>query len=94
MPQVRDLDHFESIRSQLEDMKNFSEKLKLAELRMATIKDKIEIFGSQVDNFVEQPQASPEEEESKARLEPAAAIYTAQDEQDPIDVLLAAKMTQ
>jgi len=42
--QVRDLDHFDSIRSQLDDMKAFGEKLKLQELRMSTIKDKIEIF--------------------------------------------------
>ena len=34
------------IREQLEEMKNFSEVLKLNELRMATIKDKIDIFAS------------------------------------------------
>ena len=43
-------------------MKNFGEKLKLAELRMATIKDKIEIFSSQVNSFVEMPENGPEEE--------------------------------
>ena len=33
-PQVKDLNHFESIRSHLEEMKAIGEQLKLAELRM------------------------------------------------------------
>jgi len=36
-------------------MKTFGEKLRLAELRMNTIKDKIEIFSSQVGALLEQP---------------------------------------
>lgn len=45
MPQqVKDLDHFDSIKGHLESMKTFGEKLELQELRMATIKDKLEIF--------------------------------------------------
>jgi len=35
-------------------MKTFGERLKLAELRMTTIKDKIDIFSSQVEAFTEQ----------------------------------------
>ena len=62
VPQVRDLNHFSSVSQQLQKMKNFGEKLKLAELRMATIKDKIEIFSSQVNSFVEMPENGPEEE--------------------------------
>ena len=53
-PLVKDLNHFDSIRDHLEQMKVFGEKLELEELRMATIKDKIEIFVSQVDSFEEQ----------------------------------------
>jgi len=74
-------------------MKNFGEKLKLAELRMATIKDKIEIFGSQVSSFMEQPEVT-EEESKVAETAAEVAIYECQDQDDPIDVLLAAKMTQ
>ena len=59
---MRDLEQFESIKAQLDDMKVFGEKLKLNELRMATIKDKIEIFASQVDAFREQ--AEPESTET------------------------------
>ena len=44
--QVQDLDHFDSIKPHLEKMKTFGEKLKLNELRMATIKDKIDDFAS------------------------------------------------
>ena len=93
VPQVRDLDHFDSIRTQLEDMKNFGEKLKLNELRMATIKDKIDIYSSQVDNFMEMPEVSPEEESKQAATVAAAVVYTAEEE-DPIDVLVAANMTE
>ena len=53
-PQVKDLNHFESIRSHLEEMKAIGEQLKLAELRMQTIKDKIDIFSNQVEGFIEQ----------------------------------------
>jgi len=45
-PLVKDLNHFDSIKGHLEQMKVFGEKLELQELRMATIKDKIEIFAS------------------------------------------------
>ena len=41
---MKDLDHFDSIKGHLESMKTFGEKLELQELRMATIKDKLEIF--------------------------------------------------
>ena len=34
-------------------MKVFGEKLELQELRMATIKDKIEIYAAQVESFEE-----------------------------------------
>ena len=54
-PQVKDLQYFDSIKVQLEQMRVFGEKLELQELRMSTIKDKIEIFASQVENLVEQP---------------------------------------
>ena len=57
-------------------MKSFGEKLKLAELRMATIKDKIEIFSSQVDSFLEMPEPSPEEESKAAAAMASAVIYT------------------
>ena len=74
VPQVRDLDHFTSLKTQLDEMKNFGESLKLAELRMATIKDKIEIFSSQVDSFMEMPENGPEEESKGAAT---TALYTA-----------------
>ena len=74
VPQVRDLDHFTSLKTQLDEMKSFGESLKLAELRMATIKDKIEIFSSQVDSFMEMPETGPEEESKGAST---ATLYTA-----------------
>ena len=88
------MDHFTSARDQLERMKNFGEKLKLAELRMATIKDKIEIFSSQVDGFLEVPENGPEEESKEGSGVAGVALYTAVAEDDPIDALVAAKMTQ
>lgn len=75
-------------------MKNFGKKLKLNELRMATIKDKIEIYSSQVDNLIEMPEVSPEEESKLAATVAAAALYMAVDEEDSIDVLVAAGMTE
>ena len=42
-------------------MKTFGEKLELQELRMSTIKDKIEIYVQQVENFEE---LQPEEEKA------------------------------
>ena len=75
-------------------MKNFGEKLKLNELRMATIKDKIDIYSMQVDNFIEMPEATPEEESKQAATVAAAVLYTAVDLEDPIDVLVAAGMTE
>ena len=43
-------------------MKTFGEKLELQELRMATIKDKLEIFAQQVESFEEQ---QPEEKQDE-----------------------------
>ena len=45
-PQVKELNEIQSIKPQLEEMKSFGEKMKQQELRMATIKDKIDIFNS------------------------------------------------
>ena len=87
-PQVKDLNHFESIRSHLEEMKAIGEQLKLAELRMQTIKDKIDIFSNQVEGFTEQ--ADMEEAEET----PTVSLYTVVDEEDPIDVLVGAAMTE
>ena len=90
MPQVKDLEQFPSASQLLEKMKNFGEKLKLAELRMDTIKDKIEIFSSQVNSFQEMPENGPEEESKEGNSSAAtAALYTAVAEDDPIDVLVA-----
>ena len=41
-------------------MRDFGERLELQELRMATIKDKIEVYAAQVQNFEEVPD-QPEE---------------------------------
>ena len=70
-------------------MKNFGEKLELAELRMATIKDKIEIFSQQVNSFQEMPENGPEEESKEGSSVAAVTLYTAVAEDDPIDVLVA-----
>ena len=77
VPQVRDLDRVTSVRGQLDEMKNFGESLKLAELRMATIKDKIEIFSSQVASFMEMPEIGLEEESKDAATAATTAGYTA-----------------
>ena len=51
-------------------MKNFGEKLKQQELRMAIIKDKIDVFSSQVENYMEMPEVIEETKEVEA-AEPA-----------------------
>ena len=53
---------------------------------MEIIKDKIDVFSSQVDNFMEMPEVI---EEAKAEDVPA---YTTVDAEDPIDVLVGASM--
>ena len=89
--QVRDLDHFDSIRSQLEQMKVFGEKLELQELRMSTIKDKIEIFASQVQSLVEQPVQAQELAQETQTLQ---KVYVAVDADDPLDCLVSTAMTE
>ena len=69
-------------------MKNFGEKLKQQELRMAIIKDKIDVFSSQVENYMEMPEVI---EETKAVVEEPS--YVSVDQEDPIDVLVGAQMT-
>ncbi len=71
-------------------MKNFGEKLRLAELRMTTIKDKIDIFSSQVGAFFEQPLI---ETPLAEQLSVVSALYTAVDPEDQIDVKVATAMT-
>ena len=69
-------------------MKAFGEQLKLAELRMQTIKDKIDIFSNQVEGFTELDGIEEAEET------PTVSLYTVVDEEDPIDVLVGAAMTE
>ena len=71
-------------------MKTFGEKLKLSELRMATIKDKIEIYSSQVSSLMEQPVV----EESKTEAVNAPVVYAAVDAEDPLDLLVSKAMTE
>ena len=55
---------------------------------MQTIKDKIDIFSNQVEGFTEQ--ADMEEAEET----PTVSLYTVVDQEDPIDVLVGAAVTE
>lgn len=89
--QVKKLDHIDSIESQLEEMKVFGQRLDQQELRMSTIRDKLEIYSSQVQSFTEQPVV---ENQTQAVVETSTeSIYTVVDPEDPIDVLVGATLT-
>lgn len=57
---------------------------------MSTIKDKLDIFNSQVEMFIEQPVV----ENPKVIAAPVVSIYTIVDAEDPIDVLVGAILTE
>ena len=57
---------------------------------MATIKDKISIYSSQTENIMEMMEPV---EEVKVETE-TATVYTVEDAEDPIDVLVGAAMTE
>ena len=71
-------------------MKEFGERLKLQEMRMVTIKDKLENFAIQVSSFMELPD---EPEKTEDLSQSTTKIYTAEDSEDPIDVLVEKSMT-
>ena len=58
---------------------------------MATIKDKLDDFSSQVSGFMELP---PEPEASEDAAKEGAKVYEVVEPEDDIDVMVSAAMTQ
>ena len=71
-----------SVKEPLESMKTFGAKLKTNQLRMITIKDKIQIMRNQVESVQEMPEQPAEE----TKVEPKTAYDAVED--DAIDQLV------